>query len=65
MRFEGLKVRVYSVSLNIIGAFLLKIFYQVNGLSLQIEDGQNVTPIMYLSLDNMQEMEIKNRDYLT
>jgi len=34
MRFEGLKVTVYSVSLNIIGAFLPKIFYQVNGFSL-------------------------------
>jgi hypothetical protein len=35
MRFEGLKVKVYSISFNIIGAFLSKIFYQVNGLSLQ------------------------------
>jgi len=65
MHFEGLKVTVYSVSLNMIGAFLPKIFYQVKGLSLRTEDGQNVTLITHLSLENMQEMEIKNRDYLT
>jgi hypothetical protein len=48
-----------------IGVFIPKIFYQVEGLSLRAEDGQNVTLIMQLSLENMQEMEIKNRDYLT
>jgi len=65
MHFEGLKVKVHSVSLNMISAFILKIFYQVKGLSLRTEDGQNVTLIMHLSLENMQEMESKNRDYLT
>lgn len=65
MHSEVLKVEVYSVSLNMIGVFIPKIFYQVEGLSLRAEDGQNVTLIMQLSLENMQEMEIKNRDYLT
>jgi hypothetical protein len=37
---------------------LPKIFYQVNGLSVR-EVGQNVTLIMHLSLENMQEFEIK------
>jgi hypothetical protein len=54
MRFEGLNVKVYSASLNMIGAFLPKIFYQVNGLSLHIEDGQNVTLMTNFSLEIMQ-----------
>lgn len=65
MRFEGLKVKVCSFSFNMIGDFLPKIFYQVNWLTLQTEDGQNVTLIMHLSLENMQEIEIKNRDHFT
>jgi len=48
-----------------IGAFTSKIYYQMRKLSLRTEDSQNVTLIMHLPFENMQEMEIKKRDYLT
>jgi hypothetical protein len=48
-----------------IDAYIPIIFYQVNGISLLTEDGQNVILLMQVSLVNLQEMQIKKRDYLT
>lgn len=65
MHFEGLIVKDYSFALNMIGTYIPKKIYKVNGNSLRKEYAPIMILIMKLYLVNKQEMEIKKRDYLT